>query len=102
MSDKQYEVLNPWAEADPVSLKGLAPRLTSLEGKKIGLFQNFKQGSKQMTATIGQKLKERYPGLDTVLFDSIDQNVSVIETDKKEEFEEWAKGIDAAVLTIGN
>ena len=98
----QYGVLSPWAEADPVPLKGISPRLTSLEGKKIGLFQNFKQASKQMTATIEEKLKERYPGLETSLFDSTDQNVLVTETDNKEKFEEWAKGIDAAILLVGN
>jgi hypothetical protein len=100
--NNQYEVLSPWAEVDPVPLKGISPRLTSLEGKKIGLFQNFKQASKQMTATIEKKLKERYPGLETSIFDSTDQNVSVIETDKKAEFVEWAKGIDAAILLVGN
>ncbi|MBN2240692.1 MAG: hypothetical protein JW712_13035 [Dehalococcoidales bacterium] len=98
----QYGVLNPWAEADPVPMKGISPRLDSLEGKKIGLFQNFKQASKQMTATIGEKLKERYPGIETFLFDSTDQNVNVIETDKKDEFIKWAEGIDAAILLVGN
>ena len=103
MSDNnQYQVLSPWAEADPVPLKGISPRLTSLEGKKIGVFQNFKQASKQMAATIEEKLKGKYPGLETSLFDSTDQNVTVIETDKKPEFEEWAKGIDAAILLVGN
>jgi hypothetical protein len=100
--NNQYEVISPWAEADPVLLKGISPRLSSLEGKKIGLFQNFKQGSKQMTATIEKKLKERYPGIKTSLFDSTDQNVTVIETDKKEDFKKWASGIDAAILTLGN
>jgi hypothetical protein len=98
----QYEVFGPWAEVDPVPLKGISPRLASLEGKKIGIFQNFKQASKQMAITTGEKLKERYPGLETSLFDSTDQNVSVIETDEKEDFIEWAKGIDAAILLVGN
>ena len=103
MSDTcQYEVLNPWAEADPVPLKGLSPRLDTLEGKKIGIFQNFKQASKQMAATIGEKLKERYPGIGTSLFDSTDQNVNVIETDKKDEFIKWAEGIDGAIMLVGN
>ena len=26
-----YEVLSPWAEADPIPLKGLAPRLDKLD-----------------------------------------------------------------------
>jgi hypothetical protein len=100
--NNQYEVLSPWAEADPVPLKGISSRLTSLEGKKIGLFQNFKQASKQMTVTIEKKLKERYPGLETSIFDSTDQNVLVTETDNKGKFEKWARGIDAAILLVGN
>ena len=98
----QYGVLSPWAEADPVPLKGLAPRLESFEGKTVGFFQNFKQASKQMTRSMEEKLKERYPGIKTTLFDSTDQNVNVIETDKKDEFVQWAKGIDAAILSDGN
>ena len=86
VSQCQYEVLNPWAESDPVPVKGISPRLDTLEGKTIGLFQNFKQASKQMTKTIDQKLHEKYTGIKTVLFDSTDQNVNVIETDLKDEF----------------
>ena len=36
----QYEVLNPWAESDPVPMRGISPRLDTMEGKTIGLFQN--------------------------------------------------------------
>jgi hypothetical protein len=102
MSNEQYGVLNPWAESDPVPLKGISPRLETFEGKKIGIFRNFKQGANQIGITIGEKLKERYPGVETILFDSTDQNVNVIETDKKDEFVRWAEGIDAAVLVLGN
>ena len=98
----QYGVLNPWAESDPVPLKGISSRLENLDGKKIGIFRNFKQGADQIGITIGEKLKERYPGVETILFDSTDQNVNVIETDKKDEFVKWAEGIDAAVLVLGN
>jgi len=36
----QYEVLNPWADLDPVPLRGISPRVTDLAGKTIGLFRN--------------------------------------------------------------
>ena len=36
MNSSSFEVLSPWAEVDPVPLKGISPRLKSLEGKKIG------------------------------------------------------------------
>ena len=100
--NNQYGVLSPWAEADPKPFKGISSRLTSLTGKKIGLFQNFKQASKQMATTIGEIITERYPGLETSLYDSTDQNALETETDNKEKYEKWAEGIDAAILLVGN
>ena len=32
-----YSVLSPWADADPIPLKGLGARINGLTGKKIGL-----------------------------------------------------------------
>ena len=37
----QYEVLSPWAEVDPIPLRGISPRIKTLAGKKIGLFVQF-------------------------------------------------------------
>jgi hypothetical protein len=35
VSEYQYDVLSPWAEVDPLPLRGISPRLDSLSGKKI-------------------------------------------------------------------
>jgi hypothetical protein len=40
-----YEVLSPWAKADPIPLRGLAPRLDKLDSKKIGLLCNNKRAA---------------------------------------------------------
>jgi hypothetical protein len=57
-----YEVLNPWAEADPVPMKGLtAPRLDDMAGKKIGLYRNDKRAAGPVLTAIEKKLKERFP-----------------------------------------
>ena len=102
MSKGQYQILSPWAEADPIPLKGISPRLTSLEGKKIGLFRNFKRASKPYAAVVTAKLRERFPGMDISLFESNSANVLETETENKAKFEEWARGIDAAILLFGN
>ncbi len=52
----QFEVLNPWAEVDPAPLKGLAPRLDSFSGKRIGLFRNFKEAANQIFTVLEPKL----------------------------------------------
>ncbi len=45
MTNNEYEVLSPWAEADPISSRGISPRVESLDGKKIGLYRNAKRAA---------------------------------------------------------
>lgn len=98
----QYEVLNPWAEIDPVSLRGISPRLDALAGKKIGLFANFKRAAKPMLAEVDRNLKKRFPGIETILFDSTTANVDESQTDNRERFRQWAQGVDAVVGAVGD
>jgi hypothetical protein len=42
MSDGNYEVLSPWADADPVPFRGITPRLTDLAGKKMVYYATVK------------------------------------------------------------
>ena len=60
-----YEVLSPWAEADPKPLKGLAPRVTDLAGKKIGLLANNKRAAPLILDVAERILKERFPAIET-------------------------------------
>ena len=98
----QYEVLSPWAEADPVPLRGLSPRVIDLLGKKIGLFRNFKRAAKPMLTVVEGKLKERYPTSEFSWFDSTAVNVLETETENQEQFREWVDGIDTAVTSFGD
>ncbi len=98
----QYEVLNPWAEADPILLRGISPRVNDLAGKKIGLFANFKRAAKPMLAVVERELKERFPDCETSLFDSRGNNVLETETENKERFASWAKGVDTVVGAVGD
>ena len=100
--DGQYEVLSPWAETDPIPLRGISPRLTDLAGKKIGLFRNFKRAARPMLMVVERELKKRYPTAEFIWFDSNAANVLETETENKEKFEKWAKGIDAAVAAVGD
>ena len=81
-SEYQYEVLSPWAEVDPIPLRGISPRLDTLAGKK--------------------KLKEKFPTIQTTLFDSRLPNVTETETVNKEKFAAWAKEMDAVVAMVGD
>ncbi len=99
----QYEVLSPWAEADPKPLKGLtAPRVTDLVGKKIGLLCNSKRAARPVMAVVEAKLKERFPTSEISWYRGQSHSVTQFEPQNKEKFEEWIKGVDAVVLGVGD
>jgi hypothetical protein len=102
MSNGQYEVLSPWAVVDPIPLRGIAPRVDTLEGKTIGLFKNFKRASRSMLEVVERELQKRYPSARFSWYNSDGTNVLETETENKEKFREWAEGIDAAVAVVGD
>ena len=98
----QYEVLSPCADVDPIPVRGISPRVDTLAGKKIGLFANFKRAARPMAAVVEKKLKEKFPTIQTSLFDSRLPNVTETETVNKEKFAAWAKDMDAVVAMVGD
>lgn len=101
-SDYQFEVLSPWAEVDPIPLRGISPRADTLAGKKIGLFANFKRAARPIQAYVEKKIRERFPNAQTSLFDSRLPNVTETETPNKEKFAAWAREMDAVILAVGD
>jgi hypothetical protein len=97
-----YEVLSPWAEADPVPLSGISPRLEDMAGKKIGLFCNSKRAARLMLTSIENKLKERFPSVGTGWYDATIPNIPEIESVNKDKFIEWVRGVDAVILAVGD
>jgi hypothetical protein len=100
--DVQFEVLSPWAEVDPIPLHGISPRISTLAGKKIGLFVNPKRAAMPIAESIDKRLKTMYPDVQTIVFHSTEPNVNEIETKNNEKFTAWAKGIDAAIAVVGD
>jgi hypothetical protein len=43
-----------------------------------------------------------YPDAQTIIFHDTEANVNVIETNNKEKFIAWAKGLDAAIAVVGD
>jgi hypothetical protein len=102
-SEPQYQVLGPWAEADPISLRGLsASRVDTLTGKKIGLFVNYKRAARPIAESVERRLKAMYPDAQISYFISPEWNVSVVETKNKDKFEAWARGVNAVILSVGD
>jgi hypothetical protein len=44
----------------PVETHSIAPRVAGMHGKKVGLLNNVKVGSRELIVNIGDLLKERY------------------------------------------
>lgn len=101
-AESQFKVLNPWAEVDPITPRGISPRLNTLAGKKIGLFANFKRAARPIAMEAGKRLKTMYPDIETSLFDSRGSNVVETETKNREQFIAWVKGVDAVILAVGD
>ena len=97
-----YEVLNPWAEADPIPWKGIRERLSDLSGKKIGLLRNSKRTAEPTLKVVENRLKERYPTASFDWFANLKPNETAVESGFKDEFEKWLEGVDAVISSYGD
>jgi len=97
-----YEALSPWAEADPITLRGLAPRLEKLDGKKIGLLCNNKRASPLILDVTESLIKEKFPTATITKFLARSFSVSSLEKDREGEFNDWLKGVDAVIAAVGD
>ena len=98
----QYAVRNPWGEVDPVPLRGINPRVPELAGKTIGLFAtNAKIAARPILEAVERRLAEREPTAKFSWF-LFDHNANVAESEDFERFKAWAKGVDAAVVSVGD
>jgi hypothetical protein len=101
-ASSDYEVLSPWAEADPIPFRGISPRVESLAGKKIGLLRNTKRAALPIMHVIERRLKEKFPTAEFMEFANLKPNEVITEQEAKGKFEEWLKGVDAVVAAFGD
>ena len=102
LSKGPYEVLSPWAEADPIAFRGISPRVENLSGKTIGLFSNYKRAARPALEAVEGQLKERIPTAQFDWYFVSEMNVPEVETANRRKFEEWLKGMDAVVTAFGD
>jgi hypothetical protein len=97
-----YEVLSPWAEADPVPWRGINPRLDKLDGKTIGLLRNSKRAAEPSLKIVEDRLKKKYPDIRFSWFANLRPNEMSVAQDIKDDFEKWLKGVDAVIASYGD
>ena len=93
----QFEALNPVGNRTVPDYLGLSPRLDSLNGKTIGLFDNAKRGNPDVMRRIEELLKERYPDVKTSWFRKGTYKQPMWEEEKA-----WAKTLDGVIGMCGN
>ena len=80
------EVLNPVSTSQGgIERSGLAPRLSSLDGQKVGLLWNSKPGGDIALAKVGELLQKRFEDIKLIkLNGGIGTNQQLIEAAKSE------------------
>jgi hypothetical protein len=101
-TDIVYEALSPWAEADPVPFRAINDRISALAGKKIGLFCNTKRVAEPTLRVIEDRLKKKYTSATFSWFYNTVPNEAIIEQPRKNEFENWLKGVDEVIAAYGD
>jgi hypothetical protein len=99
-----YEVLSPWAEADPRPLQGITPRLSELNGKRIGLYANYKRAAVPIQNAVETALQSRL-GDQIGIRRFAQKGANDIGSDPEEgpRFAEWLeKEVDAVVVAVGD
>jgi len=98
----EYEVLSPWADADPVPLRGIAPRPASLAGKKIGLYSNRKRAAQLTLGAVERELLEKFPTAQTSWYECTTVNTPEMLSEGRARFEAWVGSVDAVVLSVAD
>jgi hypothetical protein len=89
------ELLNPRGEIEAPPVYIPSPRLSGLEGKKIGLYSNGKQGVDHFFTAIEDLLKQRYP-------DTTTKRLTGAFEIRDEEVNDFITDIDAFIYAIGD
>ncbi len=98
-----YEVLNPWAEVDPVQPRPLNQRVTNLEGKTIGLYAFFKQHAPFIMQEVEAQLHQRLPSAKFKQFYYPYHVKEVMLDDNyKAAFEEFVNSVDTVITGNGD
>ena len=98
-----YDVLSPWAEADPRPLQGITPRLADLSGKRIGLYANYKRAAVPIQDAMQAALQSRFGDRITITrFAQAGSNDVGSSDDEGPRFTAWLEDVDAVVVAVGD
>ena len=97
-----YEVLNPYGEIIALPISAIKPRVDTLEGKTIGLFDNGKLANPAVLGRLEELLKAKYPTAKFSWFRKADfapSGQSPYEQIEWDQITAWAKTVDTVIAT---
>jgi hypothetical protein len=92
-----FAALNPIGERELPKYQGINPRLDTLDGKTIGLFDNAKRECPFVLGKVEKLLQERFPTLKIRWFRKGTYKEVLWDEEK-----EWAKGVDGVIGMCGD
>ena len=96
-NDAVYQALNPVGDREASKYSGINPRLDTLAGKTIGLFDNAKRECPYVLAKIEKLLMKQFPDLKISWFKKGTYKAVMWDAEK-----EWAKDLDGVIAMSAN
>lgn len=103
MNHAILEAISPWAEIDALAIRGLSPRLETLEGKTIGMLGDFMDLAMHMLHAVEEELVKTYPNTQfsylqyTAENGRLDQDMAFRPT-----LDAWLETVDAVMWFYGS
>lgn len=94
-------LITPSSADNDTEQKPLVPRVDSLEGKRIGLYDNGKPAAEPLLTAVQEKLTERYPDA-TFEWYHVEHLNQIKNDDEQESVVDWAENVDTAIGAIGD
>ncbi|SDX94298.1 UGSC family (seleno)protein [Halobellus clavatus] len=94
-------LITPGSESDETEQLPLVPRVDSLDGKTIGLYDNGKPAAEPLLTAVKEKLADRYPDAEFTWY-HVEHLNQIKNDDEQDAVKEWAADVDTAIGAIGD
>ncbi|MFB6170829.1 MAG: hypothetical protein ABEJ06_06735 [Haloarculaceae archaeon] len=94
-------LVTPSSSKENSEQKPLVPRVDSLDGKHIGLYDNGKPAAEPLLTAVQEKLADRYPDA-TFEWYHVEHLNYIKDEEVQRDVTEWASGVDVAIGAIGD